>query len=165
MNRDPKSLKGPYRDLVPKIGTLFLTGHGILWRKVLKYGVFLQQSRKQAILSRKCRHTRSGNEILEHLGPIYTWKISLKYRDILHQIEISLKYRVYRKKQYRSGVVKIVYFPPLSSESNYLAVICACVLKMPTRSCISPHIQWQPMLKHWAQLNFSPIRKPENLQV
>ena len=98
MNRDPKSLKGPYRDLVPKIRTLFLTGHGILWRKVLKYGVFLQQSRKQAILSRKCRHTRSGNEILEHLGPIYTWKISLKYRDILHQIEISLKYRVYRKK-------------------------------------------------------------------
>ena len=55
-------------------------------------------------MSRKCRHTRSGNEILEHLGPIYTWKISLKYRDILHQIEISLKYRVHRKKQYRSGV-------------------------------------------------------------
>ena len=109
MNRDPKSLKGPYRDLVPKIGTLFLTGHGILWRKALKYGIFLNTSRKQAILWRKCRHTRSGNEIWEHLGPIYTWKISRKYRDILHQIEISLKYRVYRKKQYRSGVVNTIH--------------------------------------------------------
>ena len=58
-------------------------------------------------MSRKCRHTRSGNEILEHLGPIYTWKISLKYRDILHQIEILLKYRVYRKKQYCSWVPSI----------------------------------------------------------
>ena len=48
-------------------------------------------------MSRKCQHTHSWNEILVHLGPSYTWKISLKYRDILHQIEISLKYRVYRK--------------------------------------------------------------------
>ena len=31
--------QGSNRDLVLKIGTLFLTGHGILWRKALKYGV------------------------------------------------------------------------------------------------------------------------------
>ena len=58
-----------------------------------------------AILSQKFQHTRSRNEILEHFGPIYTWKISWKYRDNIASNEISLNIVCIGKKQYRSGVV------------------------------------------------------------
>ena len=52
MNTDRKSLKGPYRDLVLKIGTLFATGHDIFVEKKTLRMVF---SLKNPVNRQFCR--------------------------------------------------------------------------------------------------------------
>ena len=82
--------------------------------KNIKYGIFVAKISTNAL----------PGQILEEITHIFDQfnpqKISWKYRDILHHIEISCKYRVYRIKQYRSwvGSTRLGQNPKFSQKSK-----------------------------------------------